>query len=90
LGAEGDFLIRALVNSITISRTQVHRLETTLSELEDLAGRLELPREFLRALHYAVRLERGTGLTEDQLRERLDKLQELRIMPEHRPDINQE
>ena len=35
--AEGDFLPRALVNSITISRTHVHRLEIVLSELEGLA-----------------------------------------------------
>jgi hypothetical protein len=57
--AEGDFLLRALVNSITISRTQIHRLESTLSELQELAGHLEVPREFLKALHYGIRQERG-------------------------------
>jgi hypothetical protein len=87
--AEGDFLLRALVNSISISRPHVHRLESALSELEELAGRQELPRDFLKALHRATRLERGTGLSDDQLRERLDKLRELRILPEHKvaPDL---
>ena len=47
--AEGDFLLRALVNSITVNRTHVHRLESALFELEELAGRLEVPREFLKA-----------------------------------------
>lgn len=84
--AEGDFLLRALVDSITISRTQIHRLERTLSELEELAGRLEVRREFLKALHYALRQEHGTGLSDDQLRERLDKLRELHILRENRPD----
>ena len=82
--AEGDFLIRALVNSITISRTQIQRLENAFSELEELAGHQELPREFLKALHHALRLEHGTGLNDEQLRERLDKLRELRILPENR------
>jgi hypothetical protein len=59
--AEGDFLLRALVNSITIDRTQVHRLETAVSELEELAERLEVPREFSKALHYALHLEIGNG-----------------------------
>jgi hypothetical protein len=36
--AEGDFLLRALVNSISISRAQIYRLETGLSEVEELAG----------------------------------------------------
>jgi hypothetical protein len=67
------------VNSITVSLTHVHRLETALSELEELAGRLEVHSEFLKALHYALRLEHGAGLNDDQLRERLDKLRELRI-----------
>jgi len=41
LRAEGDFLLRPLVNSITTSRAQIHRLESALSELEELAGRHE-------------------------------------------------
>jgi hypothetical protein len=86
--AGGDFLLRALVNSITISRTQIHRLESALSELEGLTSRDELPREFLRALYYALRLERGTELSDEQLRERLDKPWELRILPEDRTDPN--
>jgi hypothetical protein len=61
--SEGDFLLRALVSSITISRTQIRRLETELGELEELAGPHELPRDFLKALHYAIRLERGNCAT---------------------------
>ena len=81
--AEGHFLIRALVNSITINRTQIQRLENALSELEELAARDELPREFLKALHHALRLGHGTGFSDDQLLQRLDKLRELRILPKH-------
>jgi hypothetical protein len=88
--AEGDFLLRALVDSITVSRTQIHRLETALAELEQLAGRLEVPREFLKALHYALRQQHGTGLSDDQLRERLDKLRELHIVRENRPTLDEE
>jgi hypothetical protein len=31
--AEGDFLIRALVNLVSTSRSHIHRLETEFSEL---------------------------------------------------------
>jgi hypothetical protein len=51
---------------------------------------LEVPREFLRTLYYALRQERGTGLSDDQLRERLDKLREFRILPKHRTNPNLE
>ena len=46
--------------------------------------RHELPGEVLKALHYALQLGHGTGLSDDQLRDRLGKLRELRILPEHR------
>lgn len=78
------------MNAITISRTHIHRLETALSELEELADSHEMPSEFLKALHYALRLGQGTGLTEDQGRLRLDKVKELRILPEYRADRNLE
>jgi hypothetical protein len=38
--AEGDFLIRALVNLVSTNRTQIYRLETELSELAKLADQL--------------------------------------------------
>jgi hypothetical protein len=82
--ADGDFLIRVLVNSITINRTQIQRLENAFSEPEELAARDELPHEFLKALHHALQLGHGTGLSDDQLLQRLDKLRELRVLPEHR------
>jgi hypothetical protein len=40
----------------------------------------------LKALHHPLRLEKG--LSDDQFRERLDKLRELRILPEHRTDTD--
>jgi hypothetical protein len=82
--AEGDFLIRALLISIAINRTQIQRLENAFSELGELASRYEVPREFLKSLHHALQLGHGTGLSDDQLRQRLDKLRELRILPEDR------
>ena len=67
-----------------VGATTGSRLETALSELQEFAGRHELPRELLKALQYATRLERGTDLSDAQLRDRLDKLRELRILPEQR------
>jgi hypothetical protein len=43
----------------------------------------ELPREIRQAVHQMMRRRTGNGLSEDQLRERLDKLKELHILPEH-------
>jgi hypothetical protein len=56
--AEGDFLLRAFVNSITTSRTQIHRVENALAELEMLASHSEVPPEFLKALHPAPAWQR--------------------------------
>jgi hypothetical protein len=41
-----------------------------------------VPREFLKALHCAPQQERGIGLSDERLEERLDKLRELRIPAE--------
>src|SRR5215471_16458946 len=50
--AEGDFLIRTLVNLISTSRSHVHRLETELRDLAKLADALpDVPRELLKAVH---------------------------------------
>jgi hypothetical protein len=82
--AEGDFLLRALANLISQSRLQVHLLEHELTEFSKLVEQHDLPREIRKALHQMLRLSRGGGLDENQLRERLDKLKELRMLPEYR------
>jgi hypothetical protein len=58
-------------------------LERDLTDFEKLAEQHELPREIRQALHQMMRRRTGNGLSEDQLRERLDKLKELHILPEH-------
>jgi hypothetical protein len=89
--AEGDFLVRALVNLVSTSRSHVHRLETELGELAKLADALpDVPRDLLKAIHDLGRQRNKTGLNPDELRERLDKLSELRVMPEDRADIGSE
>src|SRR6516162_7658608 len=50
--AEGDFLIRALVNLVATNRSHFHRLETELGELAKLADQLpDVPRELLKTVH---------------------------------------
>jgi hypothetical protein len=83
--AEGDFLLRALVNLVSCNRSQIHQLERELAEFENLVEQHELHRDLRKALHQMIRLTSGAGLSQDQLRERLDKLKELRILPENRP-----
>jgi hypothetical protein len=82
--AEGDFLLRALANLISQSRSQVHLLEHEPTQFSELVEQHDLPREIRKALHQMLRLCRGGGLDENQLRERLDKLKELRMLPEYR------
>lgn len=82
--AEGDFLVRALVDLVVQCRSQIGRLESEFAELEKLAGEHELPRDVLQAMHHLVRRQGTLGLGEPQLRERLNQLQELHILPEHR------
>ena len=43
--AEGDFLLRSLVDLITQCRSQIHQLDHDFEELEKLVGGRELPRE---------------------------------------------
>ena len=89
--AEGDFLIRALVTLVSTNRAHIHRLETELGEIAKLADQLpDVPRELLKAVHDLDRYRNKTGLNPDQLRERLDKLKELRVMPEDRADTGAE
>ena len=89
--AEGDFLVRALVNVVSTSRSHIHRLETEFAELAKLADQLpDVPRELLKAVHDLDRQRNKTGLNPDDLRERLDRLNELRAIPEDRADIGSE
>ena len=82
--AEGDFLVRALVDLVVQCRSQIGRLESEFAELQKLAGERELPRDILQAMHHMASRQRRIGLSETQLRERLNQLQELHILPEHR------
>jgi hypothetical protein len=58
--------------------------------LEKLAGERDLPRDILHVMHQITRRRKDTGLSETQVRERLNQLQELHILPEHRvqPGLN--
>lgn len=82
--AEGDFLVRALVDLVVQCRSQIGRLESDFAELEKLAGEHELPRDVLQAMHHLAHRQQTLGLSDAQLRERLNQLQELHIWPEHR------
>jgi DNA-binding Lrp family transcriptional regulator len=44
----------------------------------------ELPREVLQAVLNLSRHQKGIGLSETELRARLNRLQDLHILPEHR------
>jgi hypothetical protein len=82
--AEGDFLVRALTDLISQSRSQIHQLEHEFQELVKLVGEREVPRDVLQAVHHMARRQKGIGLSEEQLRERLNQLRELHILPEDR------
>jgi hypothetical protein len=88
--AESDFLLRAPVDLVSYNRSQIHQLERGLSQFEKLTEQHELSREIRKAVHQMMRRATGDGLSEDQLRKRLDKLEELQILPEHRvqPDLS--
>jgi hypothetical protein len=90
--AEGDFLVRALVDFVVLCRSQIGRLQSEFAELEKLAGEHELPPDVLQAMSHLARRRTALGLTETQLRERLNHLRELHILPEHRtpPDPDSE
>jgi len=88
--AEGDFLVRALVDLISHCRAHLGRLENEFADLERLVRERELPREVLQAVLHLSRHQKGIGLSETELRERLNQLQELHILLEHRvqPGLN--
>src|SRR5215469_7010837 len=82
--AEGDFVVRALVDLISHCRAHLGRLEGEFADLERLVRERDLPREVIQAVRHLSRRQEGIGLSETQLRERLDRLRELHILPEHR------
>jgi hypothetical protein len=76
---------------VSTSRSHIHRLETELGEIAKLADGLpDVPRELLKAVRDLDRQRTRTGLNPDELRERLDKLNQLRVIPEDRADIGSE
>ena len=77
-------MVRALVDLISQCRADPGRLECELSELERLVSERELPRDILQAVLHLCRRQKGIGLSDTELRERLNRLQELHILPEHR------
>ena len=80
--AEGDFLLRALTDLISQCRSQIHQLGQHFAELEKLAGERELPRDVLQTIHHMACRQRALGLSDAQLRERLNQLHELHVLPE--------
>jgi hypothetical protein len=88
--SEGDFFVRALVDVLSQCRFQIGRMECELAELEKLAAKQKLPREILQALRHMATRQNGLGLSDQELRQRLDQLKELHILPEHRvkPGLN--
>ena len=82
--------MRALVDLISHCRAHLGRLEGEFADLERLVRERDLPREVLQAVRHLSRRQEGIGLSETELRERLNPLQELHILPEHRvqPGLN--
>jgi hypothetical protein len=72
-----------------VNRT-LGRLESEFADLERLVAQQEVPREVLQAVRDLSRQQKGIGLSETELRKRLNRLQELHILPEHRvqPGLN--
>ena len=81
-----------MVDLISHCRADLGRLEGEFADLERLVRERELPREVLQAVRHLSRRQEGIGLSKTKLRERLNRLQELHILPEHRlqPGANPE
>jgi hypothetical protein len=79
-----------LVDLISHCRAHLGRLESEFADLERLVGERDPPREVLQAVRHLSRRQEGIGLSETELRERLNRLQELHILPQHRvqPGLN--
>ena len=76
------FLVRALIDVLSQCRAQIGRFERERAEQEKLAGEQRSPREILQALHRMGPRQKGVGLSDPELRQRLDQLRELHILPE--------
>jgi hypothetical protein len=61
-----------------------------LAEIEKLVAEQKLPREVLQALHHIATRQKGLGLSDQELRQRLDQLKELHILPEQRARVSLE
>jgi hypothetical protein len=88
--SEGDFLVRALVDVLSQCRFRIGRLEGEFTELEKLAAEQKLPREVLQALRNMSTRQKGLALSDQELRQRLDQLRELHILPEQRAQVSLE
>ena len=65
-------------------RSQIYQLRQDFAELEKLTSERDLQRDVLQTIDHMGRRQRLLGLSETQLRERPNQLQELHILPEHR------
>ena len=59
------------------------RLEGEFADFERLVGERDLPREVLQAVRHLSRRQEGIGLSETELRERLNRFQDIHILSEH-------
>jgi hypothetical protein len=58
--------------------------------VQRLAGEQKLSREVLQGLHHKATRQKGLGLSDQELRQRLDQLKELNILPEQREQASLE
>jgi hypothetical protein len=58
--------------------------------VQRLAGEQKLPREVLQGLHHEATRQKGLRLIDQELRQRLDQLKELNILPEQRAQASLE
>ena len=59
----------------------MRQLGQDFEELEKLAAERDLPRDVLQTIYHMARRQRALGLSQSQLRERLNHLQELHVVP---------
>jgi hypothetical protein len=87
---KGTFWCEPWSDVLSQCRFRVGRLECKLAELERLAAEQRLPREVLQAVCHLSRRQEGIGLSDQELRQRLDQLKELHILPEQRAKVGLE
>jgi hypothetical protein len=79
---EGDFILRALLNLATASRLHIYKLEQGIKAFEGTLADCDLPRDARLELAQLSLLCRGSGLSNDEINRRLDRLRELRVLPQ--------